>query len=82
MFLYALDAATGMCLWSAPPISNGGWPNYALGPAISGEYVVAGAGDALYIYTRPSTPWCLCWVLPPWWDWWLEVILRKLPPGG
>jgi outer membrane protein assembly factor BamB len=70
MSLYALDAATGLCLWAAPKVSNGGWPNYALGPAISGEYVAAGAGEALYIYTRSSTPWCLCWKFPPWWIWW------------
>jgi outer membrane protein assembly factor BamB len=67
MRLYALDAATGLCLWASPIISAGGWPNYALGPAISGEYVVAGAGNSIYIYTRPSTPWCLRW-WPPRWD--------------
>ena len=49
MSLYALDAATGLCLWAAPKVLNGGWPNYSLGPAISGEYVAAGAGEALYI---------------------------------
>jgi outer membrane protein assembly factor BamB len=78
MSLYALDAATGLCLWAAPKVSNGGWPNYALGPAISGEYVVAGAGDKLYIYTRPGTPWCLClrFPFPPWWERWRE----RFPP--
>jgi outer membrane protein assembly factor BamB len=68
MRLYALDAATGLCLWASPIISGGGWPNYALGPAISGEYVVAGAGNSVYIYTRPSTPWCLRLVWPFRWD--------------
>ncbi len=67
MRLFALDAATGFCLWAAPTVSNGGWPNYALGPAVSGEYVAAGAGDALYVYTRPSTPWCFRPIFP-WWD--------------
>lgn len=79
MRLYALDAATGLCLWAAPKVSNGGWPNYALGPAISGEYVAAGAGQALYIYTRSSTPWCLCLKFPPWWEWLWER-LRPWPP--
>jgi len=71
MSLYALDAATGLCLWAAPKVSGGGWPRYSLGPAISGEYVVAGAGESLYIYTRPTTPWCLK-PLPPWIFEWLE----------
>jgi outer membrane protein assembly factor BamB len=68
MRLYALDAETGLCLWASPIVAGGGWPNYALGPAISGEYVVAGAGNAVYIYTRPSTPWCLHLVWPFPWD--------------
>jgi outer membrane protein assembly factor BamB len=80
MSLYALDAATGLCLWAAPKVSSGGWPNYALGPAISGEYVVAGAGDALYIYTRPSTPWCLCLIPIPWWElFWRERVFPWPP---
>jgi outer membrane protein assembly factor BamB len=58
MSLYALDAATGLCLWAAPTVPGGGWPRYALGPAISGKYVVQGAGDAVHIYTRPNTPIC------------------------
>jgi outer membrane protein assembly factor BamB len=68
MRLYALDAETGLCLWASPIISGGGWPNYALGPAISGEFVVAGAGNSVYIYTRPSTPWCLRLVWPIRWE--------------
>jgi outer membrane protein assembly factor BamB len=59
--LYALDAATGLCLWSAPGLPAGGWPNYALGPAIYGNYVVAGAGKKVYIYKLPTAivhiPW-------------------------
>ncbi|HEX2058628.1 MAG TPA: PQQ-binding-like beta-propeller repeat protein [Actinomycetota bacterium] len=67
--LYALDAATGVCLWSAPGQPVGGWPYYALGPAISGNYVVHGAGTDLFIYS-------FAWRLPrvpeyreivPWW---------------
>ena len=77
MRLYALDAATGFCLWMAPIVSEGGWPKYALGPAISGEYVVAGAGNSLYIYTRPTTLWCL---KPfPWWEY-LEPRIRARWP--
>ena len=80
MSLYALDAATGLCLWAAPKIPKG-WANYALGPAISGEYVVMGAGDALYIYTRPATPWCLCLRIPPWRDiWWERLFPFPWPP--
>jgi outer membrane protein assembly factor BamB len=58
MSLYALDAATGLSLWAAPTVPGGGWPRYALGPAISGKYVVQGAGDAVHVYTRPNTPIC------------------------
>jgi outer membrane protein assembly factor BamB len=58
MSLYALDAATGVCLWAAPTVPGGGWPQYALGPAISGKYVVQGAGGAVHVYTRPNTPIC------------------------
>ncbi|HSR67187.1 MAG TPA: PQQ-binding-like beta-propeller repeat protein [Acidobacteriota bacterium] len=75
MSLYALDAATGLCLWAAPKVPGGGWPNYALGPAVSGEYVAAGAGSALYIYTRPSTPWCIKPL--PWY--WEEIRWPELP---
>jgi len=78
MSLYALDAATGFCLWASAKVSGGGWPNYALGPAISGEYVVNGAGTDLYIYCRPATPWCLKPVLPDW-TWWDRPIIRDFP---
>jgi outer membrane protein assembly factor BamB len=49
--LYALDAATGLCLWSAPDLPFS-WP--ALGPAIYGNYVVMGAERNVYIYKLPS----------------------------
>ena len=39
--MYCLDAATGACLWLAPGIGVG---NYAMGPAIYGNYVVVGIG--------------------------------------
>jgi outer membrane protein assembly factor BamB len=53
--LYALDAATGTCLWSAPGMPPGGWPTYCLGPAVSGKYVVVGAGHQVRIYAL-TTP--------------------------
>ncbi len=46
--LYALDADTGFCLWSAPSFGAG---SYCLGAAISGGYVVAGTGDHVCIYS-------------------------------
>lgn len=54
--LYALDTATGLCLWSASglPVTNWNSPSaryFALGPAIYGNYVVIGAGDHVYRYT-------------------------------
>jgi len=73
--LYALDAATGLCLWSAPGLPAG---QFALGPAIYGNYVVMGAGNSVYIYRLPYA-----WVWPrlpelfePWW----ELIRRRWPP--
>jgi hypothetical protein len=48
--LYAMDADTGLCLWSAPGLSTGGWPNYCMGPALYGDHVVVGAGDGIYLY--------------------------------
>jgi outer membrane protein assembly factor BamB len=50
--LYALDANTGVCLWSASASSLGGF--YSLGPAIYGDYVVLGAGNTVYIYRLRS----------------------------
>lgn len=52
--LYALDATTGVCLWSASASSLGS--GYAFGPAIYGDYVVVGAGTTLYIY-KLRTRW-------------------------
>lgn len=46
--LYALDADTGFSLWSAPTFGPG---SFCLGAAISGNYVVAGTGAAVYIYS-------------------------------
>ncbi len=52
--LYALDANTGFCLWS-----GSGLPlhEFALGPAIYGNYVVMGAGNNIYIYTLRPRIW-------------------------
>lgn len=44
--LYALDVHDGTCLWAA--LDLGG--EFALGPAIYGDYVVMGAGKNVYIY--------------------------------
>lgn len=63
--LYALDAATGLCLWAAPTINTSGEYPYCLGPAIYGNYVVIGAGNRIYIYVLSRLP---PWVRfdPPW----------------
>ena len=50
--LYAFDAASGLCLWSAPgfgpPLPN----SFTLGPAVFGDYVVVGsAGLGLMVYS-------------------------------
>jgi outer membrane protein assembly factor BamB len=67
--LYALDANSGICLWSAPglPASR----NYVLGPAVYGNYVVVGAGSTVYIYTLASRlrfPWRRYELVVPWWE--------------
>jgi outer membrane protein assembly factor BamB len=46
---YAFDVETGLCLWSADGLA----PGYLLGPAIYGNYVVIGSGNALNIYRLP-----------------------------
>ena len=45
--LYAFHVETGLCLWSADGLA----PGYLLGPAIYGNYVVIGSGNALNIYS-------------------------------
>jgi len=45
--LYALDAATGLCLWSASGLTG----DFVLGPAIYGDFVVVGAGNMLDIWS-------------------------------
>jgi outer membrane protein assembly factor BamB len=71
--LYALDATTGLCLWSPPGFAPGA---YSLGPAISGNYVVLGKGDfgagadnAVYIYVLgPAWPKIrIPREIVPWW---------------
>jgi len=64
--LYALHVDDGHCLWSAPGLPAG---EFALGPAVYGNYVVLGAGNAVYIYKlgrRFPRPPIL--VRPWWWD--------------
>jgi outer membrane protein assembly factor BamB len=46
--LYALDADTGLCLWSATGLSG----SYLLGPAVYGNHVVIGCGTEVRIYSR------------------------------
>lgn len=67
--LYALDASSGVCLWSAPDLpANGRFP---LGPAISGNYVANGVGTDLFVYTIgfriPRIPEYVERV-PRWWE--------------
>ena len=45
--LYALSAATGLCLWSAGGLS----PGYILGPAVYGNMVVVGSGSSIKVYS-------------------------------
>jgi outer membrane protein assembly factor BamB len=52
--LYALDAGTGLCLWTSGQLPGYG---YSLGPAIYGNYVVVGAGNTVYIFELPRRPW-------------------------
>jgi outer membrane protein assembly factor BamB len=55
--LYAMDSDTGLCLWTAPGLPVGGFLGFCMGPAVYGDYVVAGAGDGVYIYRLdPPTP--------------------------
>jgi outer membrane protein assembly factor BamB len=73
--LYALDAGDGHCLWSATGLPS---DEFALGPAIYGNYVVLGAGSKLYIYRLGNT---LIWpkipeLVVPWW----EELFRRWPP--
>jgi outer membrane protein assembly factor BamB len=46
--LYALDAHTGLSLWSAPGLPGG---QFILGPAIYGNHVVVGAAGTVFIYS-------------------------------
>jgi outer membrane protein assembly factor BamB len=44
--LYALDADSGLCLWSATGLSG----SYVLGPAVYGNHVILGCGTQVRIY--------------------------------
>src|SRR5262249_43698704 len=46
--LYALDAATGLCLWPASGLTP---TDYILGPAIYGDNVVVGSGNTILVYS-------------------------------
>jgi len=46
--LYAMDVNCGLPLWTAPGLPAG---QFVLGPAISGNYVVVGAGGTVFIYS-------------------------------
>ena len=56
--LYAMDTDTGLSLWSAPGLPVTALPRtFCLGPAVYGDHVVVGAGEAVYIYRLdPPTP--------------------------
>jgi hypothetical protein len=77
--LYALSVDNGFCLWQAPGMPFGGWPNFCLGPAVYGNWVVVGAASKVLIYHLPRRrPW------PPWWwddSWWwqLREVARPMP---
>ncbi|MGB6671921.1 MAG: PQQ-binding-like beta-propeller repeat protein, partial [Candidatus Nitrosopolaris sp.] len=50
--LYALDAATGLRLWTGPGLGAPTQDTYILGPAIYGNYVVIGSQSGnVYIYS-------------------------------
>ena len=44
--LYAIDADTGLCLWSASGLIG----QWVFGPAVSGKHMVVGCGSTLQIY--------------------------------
>jgi glucose dehydrogenase len=75
--LYALDVATGVCLWAATGLPPGPQA-FVLGPAIYGNYVVIGAANTVRIYTLRwilGRPWPPLELILPWWRW-----LRWPPP--
>jgi outer membrane protein assembly factor BamB len=77
--LYALSVDNGFCLWQAPGMPSGGWPNYCLGPAVYGNWVVVGAASKVLIYHLPRwRPWPPWWWDDPWW-WQVREQLRPLP---
>jgi outer membrane protein assembly factor BamB len=52
--LYALDTGTGLPLWSAPDLPVNDPPRtFCLGPAVYGDHVVVGAGEAVFLYRLP-----------------------------
>jgi outer membrane protein assembly factor BamB len=74
--LYALSVDTGFCLWQAPGMPPGGWPDFCLGPAVYDNWVVVGAASKVLIYHLPrGRPWPPWWWDDPWWLW-----RREVPP--
>jgi outer membrane protein assembly factor BamB len=77
--LYALSVDNGFCLWQAPGMPPGGWPDFCLGPAVYGNWIVVGAASKVLIYHLPRwRPWPPWWWDDPWW-WRLREWLRPLP---
>jgi hypothetical protein len=81
--LYALSANDGHCLWTAGGLSTGEF-EFALGPAIYGNYVVVGSGKTVYIYRLGPR-----WKFPPWpilyrkpWPWEIVEGVAEEPPIG
>jgi outer membrane protein assembly factor BamB len=79
--LYALSVANGLCLWQAPGMPAGGWPNFCLGPAVYGDWVVVGAASKVLIYHLPHRrPWPPWWWDEPWWQRYIEIVPPWPPP--
>jgi outer membrane protein assembly factor BamB len=49
--MYAFRSSDGIPLWTAPNFPPAGQNPYSLGPAVSGNFVVACAGTGLTIYS-------------------------------
>jgi hypothetical protein len=76
---YALSANDGHCLWTAGGLPTG---QFVLGPSVSGNYVVLGSGNRVYIYRLGPR-----WKFPPWpvlyrkpWPWEIVEEVRAIAP--
>jgi len=76
--MYALSVTDGHCLWASGALADG----FALGPAISGNFVVLGAGDRVYIYRLGPR---FRFPIPPLyrrpWPWELVELVEPRPPA-